>query len=431
MGGAAFVEQAIDRAIEMGADAAQAERVENERFELDADTGGVNLLRSTTSHETTLTVLCDARKGSAVISGDNPDDLGGALRDALAAAEAAPADEANRIAPANGTLASHHGPTEFDREAMFDAVTEHLAAVKSRYPAILTRHAIYAFADRHRYFANSNGLVAHERRGAYQFSTLFGARREAEITSFNYAGAQAYEGFEPLMSAGSVERCLQELVQSLNSGAKPVPEKFVGDVILTPDCVSMLLPMVTAALGGYALLAQTSPYGERLGEPIASPAITLRNQPRHQGFPSGSSFDQFGLPTRDLEVIKDGTLAAFLVDFYCANKLDREMTAGATNLVVAPGEQAIADIVAATRRGIWLARFSGGQPNHRLDFSGVAKNSFYIEDGEIRHPLVETMVSGNLQDLLMAVRAVSRESVNFGGSQLPFIAAGGVTISSG
>ena len=40
------------------------------------------------------------------------------------------------------------------------------------------------------------------------------------------------------------------------------------------------------------------------------------------------------------------------------------------------------------------------------------------------------MVSGNLQDLLLNIRDLSRESVNFGSCAFPFVAAGGVTISS-
>ena len=74
-------------------------------------------------------------------------------------------------------------------------------------------------------------------------------------------------------------------------------------------------------------------------------------------------------------------------------------------------------------------RFSGGNPNHKLDFSGIAKNSFYVEDGEIRFPLIETMVSGNFQDLLMNIRGVSRESINFGGGEFPYLVASGVMIS--
>jgi len=60
----------------------------------------------------------------------------------------------------------------------------------------------------------------------------------------------------------------------------------------------------------------------------------------------------------------------------------------------------------------------------------VAKNSFYIQDGEIRHPLTETMVTGNLQELVKNIHAVSREQVNFGDHAYPYLAASGVTISA-
>jgi PmbA protein len=104
-------------------------------------------------------------------------------------------------------------------------------------------------------------------------------------------------------------------------------------------------------------------------------------------------------------------------------------TAGTWNIVPA-GDAPIDDIVAKTRRGVVFSRFSGGRPNSNLDFSWVAKNSFYVEDGEAKHALGETMVSGNFQELLKQIHAVSQESVNFGGSSYPFIAASGVTISS-
>ena len=135
------------------------------------------------------------------------------------------------------------------------------------------------------------------------------------------------------------------------------------------------------------------------------------------------------MPTEDLDIISDGVLNDFLVDFYTANKLDRAQTAGKTNLVVSPGEQSLEEIIHNTEHGIVFSRFSGGRPNSNLDFSGVAKNSFYVRDGEIKHPLKETLVAGNLKTLLASIRAISNESVNYGHCEYPYLAASGVTIS--
>ena len=122
-------------------------------------------------------------------------------------------------------------------------------------------------------------------------------------------------------------------------------------------------------------------------------------------------------------------LESFLIDFFCSRKLDRPQNAGAVNLVVPPGNRRVRDLIRETERGIVLARFSGGTPNHKLDFSGVAKNSFYVENGRIRYPLIETMVRGNFQRLLNDMRGVSKEYINFGAGAFPYMAASGVTIS--
>jgi PmbA protein len=127
-------------------------------------------------------------------------------------------------------------------------------------------------------------------------------------------------------------------------------------------------------------------------------------------------------------VIREGVLRDFLVDFYISRKLRIKQTAGWSNFVVAPGTKSTDEIIHQTDRGIFLTRYSGGSPGDNLDFSGIAKNAFYIEDGQVRHPLAETMLSGNLRDLLLAIRDISRDTVNFGSAEYPTIAAGGVTI---
>jgi PmbA protein len=156
--------------------------------------------------------------------------------------------------------------------------------------------------------------------------------------------------------------------------------------------------------------------------------FSLLNRPTASHFPEGHDFDGFGVPSRELDVIRDGVLQDFLIDFYISKKLAMAQTAGVQAFVVPPGAKSEAEIIAETERGVLLTRFSGGMPNENLDFSGIAKNSFYIENGKIKHPLAETMISGNLRELLLAICAISKETVDSGGARLPTIAAGGVTI---
>ena len=98
-------------------------------------------------------------------------------------------------------------------------------------------------------------------------------------------------------------------------------------------------------------------------------------------------------------------------------------------MIVCPGEQSVEDIIASIDKGILVGRFSGGQPSTNGDFSGVAKNSFLIENGKITDAVSETMISGNLADMLKNVVAISRETVADGYSVLPYGAFGGITVS--
>jgi len=123
-------------------------------------------------------------------------------------------------------------------------------------------------------------------------------------------------------------------------------------------------------------------------------------------------------------------LKSFVLGLYGANKTGKERAKNSGNIfVVEPGDKSFEEMVKNTKKGILIARFSGGYPNSNGDFSGVAKNSFYIENGEIKHAITETMISGNLYDLFNDIVDISNERVNFGSAILPWIQANGVTIS--
>lgn len=423
-----FAAELVQRALAAGADDAQVTTVAFDRFEIDFNQRKVDLLRSTSDETTSVMVIAGDKRGSASLNGRDAAAIDGALRSALQAAQAGLADPANRVAETPSLPPSRHGPETADRDAMIERVLACTHELAGRYPLIRTRNSLYSFFARETHFANSRGLRQQERRGWYAFTSMFSAKDGPRTTSFNYSGAASYAPFEQLLSAGTVRPLIEQTLRSFD--ARPVPQKFTGDVILTPDCLFHLVPVLARSLGGYELLGGTSPYKDRKGETIASPLFSLLNRPRSAAFPEGCDFDGFGIPTRDADIVRDGRLENYLVDFYISLKLGLPQTAGAANFVVPPGEQSLDEIIAGTRRGIVLSRFSGGNPNSNLDFSGIAKNSFYVEGGRIRHALSETMVSGNLQELLRTIRAVSREHVNFGDHDYPNVAASGVTISA-
>jgi PmbA protein len=93
------------------------------------------------------------------------------------------------------------------------------------------------------------------------------------------------------------------------------------------------------------------------------------------------------------------------------------------------GDTALADLIAAVPRGALVDRLSMGNPAPNGDFSGVIKNSFLIEDGRVGAALAETMITGNVGQMLRDVRAVSRERIDTGSEALPWLRIGGLHFS--
>ena len=93
------------------------------------------------------------------------------------------------------------------------------------------------------------------------------------------------------------------------------------------------------------------------------------------------------------------------------------------------GDQPLEDIIKGIQKGLLVGRFSGGEPATNGDFSGVAKNSFLIEDGQVGQAVSEMMISGNLGTMMNNLRGISRETVADGSRVLPWLAVDGITIS--
>lgn len=424
--GLAVATDAVDRAIRAGADAAKVLHTFTEKFEVNFDTHDVTLVRSTVDDNVAITVYSDTRKGSTQLTGRAHDAIDAGVAAAIDAAEAGERDPANVLPEEVAEPAPDSGPDAADREVMVDAVLAHLAAMRDQFPQIVSDNSTYTFISTWRSYANSHGRTQQARTGHYQLVAVASARDGAKATSFDGAAYSSKEPTADILSVPPIRHLYETNVASFD--AKPVPQTFVGDVIFTPAAVETLVETLVGALNGVALLRKATPFLDRLGEAIAAGAFTLAHAPSE--LPAASPFDGEGFVNKDLGVITEGVLENFLVDWYFSHKLDRPMTTGCGDFVVRPGNTALDDLIANTERGILLGRYSGGQPNQNLDFSGVAKNSFFIENGKVTYPLAETMVAGNFADVLRSITGTSRETFDYGHTSAPWMATSGITVST-
>ena len=144
----------------------------------------------------------------------------------------------------------------------------------------------------------------------------------------------------------------------------------------------------------------------------------------------GYFFTGDGYAAENSTVIEKGVLRSFILSLYGSLKTGKPKAVNSGGAwMIDPGDSSFEEMVRSVDRGILLCRFSGGNPSDNGDFSGVAKNSYSIENGEVKSPIKETMINGNLAVLLKNIKGISRERIDYGSGILPWIQVGGITIS--
>ncbi|MFU8813812.1 MAG: TldD/PmbA family protein [Pseudomonadales bacterium] len=422
----ALASRALETLIRRGFAKAQVRLTSTERHELNANTGRISLLRTNHDLQLGLLGIIDDKRSTMAINKLDGDAVAAAADDLWDMAQGSAADAANDISPAQPPQRFSTGPEQVDFDAMAQRFDEYLDYARSTHPTLTVREGHIDFNEQRSLLLNSNGVDFDSRTARYGAQVMFSSRQGTDQSSFNYTGLALAGLDRPLHTLATLATLMRQSTEQVRTRKTPGP--FTGDLVITPDCIGDFLGFLLESVSNVPMIGGTSPYRGRLGERVVSPALTVHSRPRD--LPAGYFVTADGFEAHNATVIERGVLRSYLLDLYAANKtgLPRAVTGGGC-IVVEPGEAPLEALIGGVDRGILISRFSGGRPNDRGDFSGIAKNSYYIEGGEVRYPLSETMISGNLDALLNAVVGVSRERADFGSHVAPWLRVSGVGVS--
>ena len=412
-----------------GADNAQARASFVTTNEFNVDSGRFSLYRTLYRSSLSLQALIGGREGRASAESLEEEDVRSLAADCLASAAAAKPDDCRVYAAENRKGDFVSGAVDCDREKLFERSKELLETVKTRFPLIVMEQMIISHDSRKTVYADASGTVYTRRSGEYTVSLMYSAHDGDKTSSFFGSDAVCTDLDRPFIELGRMEEELAEVQRQIET--KPVEGKFTGTVVLTPGVFDWLIDNAAGnfASGG-ALFEGTSPWAESVGKRVASPGVTLRLAPKDGRIVNGPVVSAEGFLNEDFCLIEDGVLQGFVLSHYYANKLKKQPSPNTTPCyVVDGGGKEAADIIKGVQKGLLVGRLSGGRPSAGGEFSAVAKNSFLIEDGEIKDAVSETMINGNIRDMLMQISAVSAETVEDGNSVLPFASVENVVIS--
>jgi PmbA protein len=192
-------------------------------------------------------------------------------------------------------------------------------------------------------------------------------------------------------------------------------------VIFDPDAGRAILGLVASCVNGAGIWRKSSYLVDRLGTPVASPLVTIIDDPLINRAPGSRRFDGEGLASRRNVVVEGGELKSYLLDSYAGRKLGMPTTAnasrgssggvgiGTTNFILQPGSETPAELIARTPRGLYVTEMMGfGFNSVTGDFSRGA-SGFLIEDGALGHAVSEVTISLNLDQLLARVDGIGND----------------------
>lgn len=402
---------------------------QSKKYELNLENSVISLLRTTIDNSFGITVIKDNKKGNIALNKTDIHSIDEAIMSVIDICVSSEPDTAFDIAPFQESKVFDTGDSKPNLDKMYDLLSQYINEVKVKYPTIKLMNTAISFNLTTKYLMNSNGVDFTETKGIYEFSSLFAAKSGNKSSSFNYSGYYLRKLEKDLLSYGTLNRVLKETIEQIET--KSVESKFKGDVILTPDCMGdFIAGYVGAYLKDMPLISKTSLLKDKLNEQVASSIFTLHSKPRSEKVANGYNLTNDGFEAEDMTIIEKGILNSFVLSLYGANKtgLERSKNTGGC-YIVEPGETSIEDMIKSVDKGVLVNRVSGGNPNDNGDLSVVLKNSYYIENGEIKFPLNETMISLNFNEAFKNIKEVSKETIDFGIDIYPYIKFNDVLIS--
>ncbi len=214
-------------------------------------------------------------------------------------------------------------------------------------------------------------------------------------------------------------------------GARKIGTRKVPVLFEAPLAVSLINNFVYAASGG-PLYRKTSFLQKRLDKRVFSKKVRISERPHLKGALGSAPFDDEGLATRDREVVENGILRGYFLSVYTARKLGMPPTGnagGSHNLIVAPGKRDFRGLLRKMDRGLLVTELLGQGVNYVTGDYSRGAVGFWVENGEIVHPVEEITIAGNLRDMFRDIVAVGNDVAIRGSKQVGSILIERMTVA--
>lgn len=272
--------------------------------------------------------------------------------------------------------------------------------------------------------ANSNGVYVEEQR-------IYSSLSLEVVTSDNKIMQKAYEpiggliGFE-LFSQINLEKfalnVAQRALKMLQS--QPIRAGSYPVVISSQAGGTMIHEAIGHSLEIDAVEKGISPvYVGRINQQVASPVITVIDDPTIPNLRGSYSFDDEGVEAQKTILVENGILKNYLSDYFYTRFKENLSTGNGrrqsyqykpiprmSNTYIKPGNDDPLQIINSVEKGIFVNKMGGGEVNTATgDFVFEISEGYILENGEIGNLIRGATLIGNGPDILQSITKVGND----------------------
>ncbi len=405
---------ALDLARRLGADACEVGASVDQGVGVSVREGEVETVELSRDQGIAVTVYVGQRKGSASSSDAGEASVRAVVEKALAIARHTGEDPAAGLADARlmatelPDLDVHHPwPLSIDEATDLalrcESAGRGMAGIRSSDGASLSS------GEGVRVYANSHGFLGSQCGSRHSLSCMLIAEDENGMQrDYDYTSARAPGDLAAAEAVGesAARRTLRRL-----GARRPATGRM--PVLFDPTLAAGLIGHLMGAIAGGALYRQASFLCDRLNTPLFPEWFSLGERPLEVGAMASSPFDGDGVQTRDNVFVRDGRLASYMLSAYSARRLGLETTGnagGARNLRISAPLESREALLARLDRGVLVTELMGQGVNGVTGDYSRGAAGFWVEGGEIRHPVEEFTIAGNLETMFRGLVGVGDDT---------------------
>ncbi len=195
-------------------------------------------------------------------------------------------------------------------------------------------------------------------------------------------------------------------------------------VIFKPNGVaSALISPLMTAFNGKIVFMGASPLKDKLGNQVFDKKLSMWDDATIPYQVASCPCDDEGVPAQRTPLIENGVISQFLYDLQTAGLANARSTGNGSrsgglpspsisSLIIEKGETSFSDMVKDIKQGLIIEQLIGATQGNVLngDFSGNVLLGYKIENGEIKGRVKDTMVSGNVYQVLKQIEAIGNDT---------------------